>query len=631
MSYKCYSPMLQQAAMLCCFSLIVLLSNSGCKPASNDSLDLLDTRVSQMKIDDLSRSMEFLNSERRFDQIEFANKVSTGFNRWVRSEGGKFDNDDWSLNAVAKPLADAFSELPVCQRIGEMSFSNSDAFYAQQCVWANQIATRVVESKQLGPFELYRLAAGDYVPDEDDDSDPLVNVVQILHPELNEEQAATLASGLKLFDWVVRNIQLEPDDNPAAVVVEADENVVEVNRSLALKEVDDEANLAGAGIPGNGYTRFAWQSLIYSRGDQYERARLFNLLARQVGLEVVMLTAGEDQRAWSPALVVGDQLFLFDTLLGLPLPGEKPGTIATLTGVKANPDLLKSLDLSVEESLEENTRYRVTADDVKTVGAMVLVSPESVSRRFLNLESSLGVESPVSFSTDVGAMIDSIPGTVDGDATIWDIEFKTHLFRDVVQDALFASAHQPQLRSKLKWYFANENYVDEFSVYRTSRCRFFRGKFNATNQFEGRGAIQSFYKLMYGDKQISELGTNLMLQRQLGIYSDENNVEIDRERRIASVQGQMYLVRRDAGLFLAQSNFDNGNIGSAANWLERRKDDTDAMAKWGTGISYLLARAYEGRGEYERAIEELGSDAQSTQRNGNLIRARLLNELKDAE
>lgn len=89
----------------------------------------------------------------------------------------------------------------------------------------------------------------------------------------------------------------------------------------------------------------------------------------------------------------------------------------------------------------------------------------------------------------------------------------------------------------------------------------------------------------------------------------------------------MRLIRRDTGLFLAQSCFDFGNIGTCANWL-KRVAEKGYSERWNTGLNYLTARSFEATKEYDRAIEvyKKGEDAQF---HGDLIRARLLKAAKE--
>jgi uncharacterized protein YgiB involved in biofilm formation len=87
----------------------------------------------------------------------------------------------------------------------------------------------------------------------------------------------------------------------------------------------------------------------------------------------------------------------------------------------------------------------------------------------------------------------------------------------------------------------------------------------------------------------------------------------------------MRLVRRDAGVFLSQSHFDNGNPSAAANWLTRMRDRDDTE-RWMPTIEYVLGRAVESRREYDEAVT-LYKRSAAAQFHGDLVRARLLSEL----
>ncbi len=98
-----------------------------------------------------------------------------------------------------------------------------------------------------------------------------------------------------------------------------------------------------------------WQILLYGRGTAEQRAWVFALLCRQQGLDVVMLElagaerpVGSKQPAarqprddfWLPAAGVDGQLYLFDTRLGLPIPGPGGEGVATLDQVQQDDDAL---------------------------------------------------------------------------------------------------------------------------------------------------------------------------------------------------------------------------------------------------------------------------------------------------
>ena len=113
----------------------------------------------------------------------------------------------------------------------------------------------------------------------------------------------------------------------------------------------------------------------------------------------------------------------------------------------------------------------------------------------------------------------------------------------------------------------------------------------------------------------------------LGLYQEDASV-LEFRQRIESVQAQMRLVRRDAGYFLAECHVDEGNVGTAINWLDRLRA-TPGDNRWEDGINYLLGRCHEARKEYEVAIKIYSNDQESVQFYGNLLRARMLKQLTD--
>ena len=132
--------------------------------------------------------------------------------------------------------------------------------------------------------------------------------------------------------------------------------------------------------------------MLYGRGDYVERAKLMMLMLRHLQIDSVMLAAGETAKPWAVAVNIGGDYFLFDTKLGLPIPGEKLGSIATLAMVQKNPKLLTSLDLTTDESLADNTKYWIRPDDLKSLTALLYASPDAASKRMKALQGDLDVE-----------------------------------------------------------------------------------------------------------------------------------------------------------------------------------------------------------------------------------------------
>ena len=601
------------------FFLLGIILSVGCKPAPDPMLDMLDTQMSSLKKDDLTRTMEFVYSENRFDQGQFQDKVSSSLNRWAQVDASDETIDSWTLDSFAKSLIDQYATLPMIERTEEISYLNSDAYYLQETSWMNQLTQRIVATPNPKLFEIYRLAAGDFETDGQEE-DLLAAVMTRIHPELDVEQATQLAAAAKVFDWVTRNIQL------TELVDLSDE---QVEKQRLNPEVADPA---ASGTPGAGYQHFPWQVLMFSRGDYIERAKTFMVMMKLFGLDSVMLATkskGEDgemvETLWCPAVVVGGEYYLFDTRLGLPIPAGIPVKMATLSELKKNPDWLAQLDLTPEESLRDDTKYWVTADQLDDLVGLVYVSPESVAKRFHLLESKLPADQPLNLTSQPSEMIKRLPSKEGLEMKAWNVGFETHAYRQAVNEAVKKANEEDVVRNKLSWYFTNEAYINDFTLYRTARAKYFAGSFETVRGDAKANAIELFYALMYDDDKIRSLGSDQGLQRLLGIYEEDSSL-LEFRQRIESVQAQMSLVRRDAGYFLAECHVDNGNVGTAINWLDRLRA-TPGDNRWEGGVNYLLGRCHEARKEYETAIGIYENDQKSPQFHGNVIRARMLGQL----
>ena len=600
-----------------CLGLVALLFSfaiAGCTPPRDPLIEMIDSDLKKTKVSDLDRTLDFIFSEVRFSQKEFQDKMSTGLNRWSSTPNERIAEVDksWKPDVLSEPLFEANTSLAMLARNDEMSFLTTDGYYLQESAWVTQFATRSVETNQLNPFELYRLAADNYKPDEDTET-PLVDVVRKLNPSLDADQGVTVANSLSVFDWVIRNIQLLPEPNLTEDSIEE------------AKLTDNEEGLAASGVPGLGYTRFPYQTMLYGRGDYVERAKLFMLALRHLNIDSVMFATKSEgtRKPWAVGVAVGDEYYLFDTKLGLPIPGEKLGSIATLSQVRAKPELIRVLDLTTDESLQSETKYWVQEDQLEDLESLIYVTPESVSKRMLALETSLVGDTRLTLAFTADAIAARLPKAENVEVKAWGIGFDTHQFRQAVRVALEQKSNNV-LEDKLAWHYTDEFYIDNYVVYRTARARFFKGKFHVDPTGRTLSAIQSCQRLNYTDEQIANLGSDSTLQTRLRIRKEADQDVQEFSRQVKSVQAQMELIRRDAGLFLSQCLFDNGSMNASANWLNILQDE--GAGRWEDGVTYLLGRSYEKLKEYDQAIEVL-ENAKLEQSHGNLIRVRMLKQL----
>lgn len=288
---------------------IIGLTTSGCQDTNRSPRS---THVSsatsreQMNDQNLQYAFDVLRSTEEFQTAESLQAVVARLNQWTQD---KQPRADWQPEPILETLPEELRQLPAVRSLGDLRFPPIDGPELQQTVWLSAIAER---------------ARG------------------------QESQPLPIAQAL--FDWVVRNEQIERD-----------------------------ANMPVPHMPR--------EILILGHSTAADRAWIFTLLCRQQGLDVVELAiAGDDgtePRLWTPAVFLDGELYLFDTRLGLPIAGPEGKPVATLRDVLADEKLLRAMDLDPQRL------YPITADDLQHLVALVEASPMFISQRMQLVESEL--------------------------------------------------------------------------------------------------------------------------------------------------------------------------------------------------------------------------------------------------
>lgn len=299
---------------------------------------------SGLREDLLAFAIDNLDNLEEFDNQVMINRIIDRLNEWIRLQP---HDDDWQADPLLATLPDHLRSLPVVAELGVLKFPRYDGGHLQEAVWLRNVA---------------QAACGDEIGD--------------------------LARARNLFDWVVRNIQLDRQE------------------SSALNYT-----------PG--------QTLLVGHGDAIDRAWLFILLARQLRLDAVML-AFEDAdepdglRLWLPALLTDGQLYLFDPRLGLPIPGPNGEAVATLSQVAADEALLRQLDV------DDTMRYPVEGSDLEHVVALVEASPYYLARRMHLFESQLAGDQKLVLSVAASHLADRLKEHPHvQDARLWKLPYET--------------------------------------------------------------------------------------------------------------------------------------------------------------------------------------------------------------
>jgi tetratricopeptide (TPR) repeat protein len=382
-----------------------------------------------------------------------------------------------------------------------------------------------------------------------------------------------------LFDWTVRNVQLDPTPSP-----------------FVSRDAKAPAE------PADTIHR-PWQALVYGHGSAAHRAWVFVELLRQQNIAAALIRPIDADPAKSPLLVgvfIGDDVQLYDPQLGLPLR-NKEGGVATLAEVAADDSLLRQFDVDGEYA------YGATAEQIAGVEALVVASPLQLSRRGAELEGSLEGENFVKLSADVQVLADRL-------------------------------AKLPQVKQTNLWMQPFQAYVDEQTIGPEGRVLAvdeFAPLAERPLLWQGRVLHLQGNKGVRADERNDPLAeARDGHQQALVLYQDKNVRLSNRElNKLEPAKRPIYSASKAvAGYWLGLLSYDRGNYDVALGWLEDRTLDQNRSSRWANGARYNLARTQEALGDKEAAIKTLQSDPKDApQRHGNLLRAKQIAAASPAE
>lgn len=369
-----------------------------------------------------------------------------------------------------------------------------------------------------------------------------------------------------LFDWTIRNVQLDPP---------AEDSIV----------------------------HHPWQALMYGHGTAEDRAWVFAELCRHQNLDVVMLAFEQGEQSsqwWLPAVMGEGELYLFDTRLGLPIQGADSADVATLAQVLADPGILDQLSIEGEESYPYSSES-FQGESPPRIVAWLVGSHLQLSKRAAMLQSEIKGEDFVTFTADLQAQV----------AKLKDID-------SVDRVALWPYPLESLLEEQAMSRKARLLAAQRFLIF-AQRPKLWKAR---VLHFQGTKEIPL-------DQRNDPLAQpNLGHRQATGLYQDRGIRPPERVLQTLDPTKQaIYRIsKQDASYWVGLLKASEGNPSVAKHWLEVQTLSADPEGRWSAGARYNLARVYEELGELSKAIELLESD-DSPQRLGNLLRARQLREL----
>jgi hypothetical protein len=501
---------------------------------------------------------------------EMLPQVVDRLNQWIHTQPTSID---WKLDPMAAGLPKPLAELPQVKNLGEMEFPRMDGYALQEAVWLRDIS---------------RWAGGDVIDE--------------------------LERAKNLFDWTVRNIQLEPDGP-------------------------------------NRVPQFPWETLLFGRGTATDRAWVFILLLRQLNIDaaVLALDAGPGAKGqgpgtrdegkgakaekglqpWCVGVLIEGNVYLFDPLPGLPIPVPNGVTLdaagqlviqpATLAQVVADGKLLRGMDA------DEAHVYGVKASELVRVTALLEASPPYLARRMKLLESRLvpaqKMVLTMSPTTHAGRWKDA---KHVAEVRLWPQPFvvlrqrsginwrgSPMWLRDVLplymvyKERLPARAKMPkdpQDQQEPEEPKGPETITYAAPLYK-GRVLYLKGKFTGDN-----GATR-YYQIARPSNETLAISSADEGEKQIKWWGKQD----------ASYWSGLvaYQLARQRG----KNNYD-----AAMDYFTRRTLEAYPDGPWTNGARYNLARAYEASGQTARAILQYGSNDSSPGYLGDLLRAKWLRE-----
>lgn len=525
--------------------------------------------------DSIREAFRYLPQLIRMDRTAALREIRYQLNTWSKSVT---DAGTWKSSGLLDSVAGQLQTIDFSKRLTKLEFGEPECEYLLQCQMLKEVGNWVVARP-------YR--------------DPLFG------PWLEKQKSSMpaddwnqLDSALKLFDWSVCNIAMEGQPSDAMRLV--------ANSELPIN--DNAPN----------YRQLPWQTMMFARGDTWERARVFTQLAFLQGIDCVVLalpsqtgaTENAALRLWCVGVPVAGELYLFEPQWGLPIPSQSGDGVASLREAKENPAVLRRARLPGRFD-----EYPVVQTDLKNLIALIDVEPFALGRTMHSLERSITGENRIRLSMAADALEEKLT-KVDPvlSVRLWNVPWLAHVYNQSLRERL--TKHQSPFSMA---------YVDQFGVFimdtPISRARnlHFKGQFE--NTVEASGALRAYMDVRVDEKTLKDMQYDREIQTSLGVVKGSNEPPENFQFRIAQAQQFYRRSKFDVAIFLAMLNSDLGKLDTSNDWLSKRLLQLPGTDRWHAQAHYLMGRNYEQQGNSAAAIAEYEFE-NSPQAAGNRIRIR---------
>ena len=506
------------------FASLVILT--GCRDRTQ--VTVAEIRPRETNSDHLQQALQVIDE---LDVSDFNQATTTSifnFNLWSKLHD---DDPQWVTPSLINTVPTALANTGLVQAIGGKLFIPLDINYLHETSWLHAIAQWVVadDLPHRMLWESYKPALADEVASEE------------------------LTKVLKLFDWTVRNIQLAPL---------LDYPTIPANTEGPVKTVSQ------LGLPGPGYSRTNRDVLSLGVGDWWQRARIFVLLARQQGIDVVLLGLpaefGKTNQPWLTAAIIGKELYLFDFKKGLPVFNAARTEIVTLNQLKADVDFGRTLFPVAHQQQPQETFDGLVG--------LIEADVVAVSHRMAILEKYLTGERQMVLT--VAPSIISLRLRTEHQinrSKIWLPIYEGYLFEAALHAKLVA-----QDASALEFVNSTRDHslFHEVPQLLEGRFKLLRGIFDDDEANLGVKGENGAKTLMMASriptKLIEGLVENEGVQQSLGLLKPSGTPNLLWRQILVNKQHTFVRAKDYASFCIAMIHMEQGHYQDAIEWFERR-------------------------------------------------------------
>jgi len=521
--------------------IVALVIIVGCRDRSQVTVS--DIRPRESNSDHLQQALQIIDG---LDLADFNQATTTSvfnFNLWSKLHD---DDPQWVTPSLINTVPTELASTGLVQAIGGKQFIPLDINYLHETSWLHDISQWVVadDLPHRMFWESYKPTVADEVASEE------------------------LTKVLKLFDWTVRNIQLAPLLDYPTIPANTEQSG-KVSPQL--------------GLPGPGYSRTNRDVLTLGVGDWWQRARIFVLLARQQGIDVVLLGLpaefGERNQPWLTAAIIDKELYLFDLNKGLPVLNADKTEIVTLKQLKENVNFAQTqLPVAHQQQPQETLDGLVGLIEADVV---------AVSHRMAILEKYLTGERQMVLT--VAPSIISLRLRTEHQinrSKIWLPVYEGYLFEAALHEKLDA---QDSTAMEFVSSTRNHSLFREVPQLREGRFKLLRGDFDNGESSAGAQGESGAKALMMASriptKIIEELPENEGIQQSLRLVKPDNTPALLWRQVLLNKQKVLVRAKNYASFYIAMIHMEQGHYQDAIDWFEQRTlineaDDTgDAAGK----------------------------------------------------